>query len=741
MRSMFGRFGRWALLALAFAGGNAAATIYTWNGSAGAHWGTAANWTPNGVPASGDQVVFPSNGANRAMINDLPAGTVLSFTSNSGGGYSVSGNAVSATGQMVINAPVFNTLLVAGGSLNVQTTLNVGLDAGPHVVYLAGTLNGPLSGTGQVISWATLPGVHPFSGIFRTNNHTSSIANVVMPAATLSVFGQVYAAGAVFGPAVIPANNLHDGGYLDVRRGVLRIGGFSVESGPGIFTSPNGMRFEIAGSTPGSHGQVRVQGTVAFVATSLNVTLVAPYLPAMGQVFVLVDNDGTDPISGTFAGRPEGSTVTLGGVYPFRLSYVGGDGNDITLTSLSGAPPATVTLETGTNACQGLVVTVSPASATGTVTLYANGSTVPLGSAPIVAGKAYFTATGIADGTVLVADYNSADGANGPAASNSLVYTSTAFPPRAITDLNGDGRSDILWHNASTGMLHRMLMNGLTITSQGGVYQEPDTAWAVIGDADFNGDGVADVLWRNAVTGQVYLMVMGAGGVTGGQIIHTEPNAAWQVVATPDLDGDGKADLVWWNSTTGQQYLMLMDGVAIKQQGMGHAEPNTQWRIAASGSFYGGCREQVVWRNQQTGAVYLQRLTPSSSAPLATTFDPNVYVESDTGWRVIAARDYDGDGKADLVYRHASSGTVWAILMDGKTVKGNGGLYQVPLEWSVAAFGDYNGDGKPDLLFHNQLDGRVHMALMNGRAVTTEGTFVVVPDLSWRIMGPPEYAP
>jgi hypothetical protein len=54
-------------------------------------------------------------------------------------------------------------------------------------------------------------------------------------------------------------------------------------------------------------------------------------------VFLLIDNDGTDAISGTFNGLPEGATVNVG-PYPFRVSYVGETGNDVTLTSLSGDP-------------------------------------------------------------------------------------------------------------------------------------------------------------------------------------------------------------------------------------------------------------------------------------------------------------------------------------------------------------------------------------------------------------------
>jgi hypothetical protein len=46
----------------------------------------------------------------------------------------------------------------------------------------------------------------------------------------------------------------------------------------------------------------------------------------------LIDNDGTDDVNGTFAGLPEGAMVDVGD-RPFRLTYAGGSGNDVTIAS------------------------------------------------------------------------------------------------------------------------------------------------------------------------------------------------------------------------------------------------------------------------------------------------------------------------------------------------------------------------------------------------------------------------
>jgi hypothetical protein len=37
-----------------------AGTSYTWTGMASKDWATALNWSPSGVPSSGDNVTIPS---------------------------------------------------------------------------------------------------------------------------------------------------------------------------------------------------------------------------------------------------------------------------------------------------------------------------------------------------------------------------------------------------------------------------------------------------------------------------------------------------------------------------------------------------------------------------------------------------------------------------------------------------------------------------------------------------------
>jgi hypothetical protein len=55
------------------------------------------------------------------------------------------------------------------------------------------------------------------------------------------------------------------------------------------------------------------------------------YTPKQGQTFTIIDNQGTQPVQGTFKNLPEGATFDQNGIL-FKITYKGGDGNDVVLT-------------------------------------------------------------------------------------------------------------------------------------------------------------------------------------------------------------------------------------------------------------------------------------------------------------------------------------------------------------------------------------------------------------------------
>lgn len=89
---------------------------------------------------------------------------------------------------------------------------------------------------------------------------------------------------------------------------------------------------EIGGTTACSgYDQTPVTGTVTLTNPTLNVSLYGGFVPTVGQAYTIINNDSNDAVVGTFNGLAEGAAFTVTGV-TYRISYVGGDGNDVVLT-------------------------------------------------------------------------------------------------------------------------------------------------------------------------------------------------------------------------------------------------------------------------------------------------------------------------------------------------------------------------------------------------------------------------
>ena len=89
------------------------------------------------------------------------------------------------------------------------------------------------------------------------------------------------------------------------------------------------LDIRLNGTNVGEYGKLVASGDV-----SLNYGNLVPsagFNPQPGQVFTIVEKTSPGAITDAPFG-PEGTVTTLNGM-PFRISYVGGDGNDVTLTA------------------------------------------------------------------------------------------------------------------------------------------------------------------------------------------------------------------------------------------------------------------------------------------------------------------------------------------------------------------------------------------------------------------------
>src|SRR6266850_8559239 len=147
------------------------------------------------------------------------------------------------------------------------------------------------------------------------------------------------------------------------------------------------------------------------------------------------------------------------------------------------------------------------------------------------------------------------------------------------------------------------------------------------------------------LSGQWYINIhTGAnpGGEIRGQVVRV-----WG-----DFSGDGRADLLWRNSSTGENYFYPMNGTAIGAgEGYVRTVADQSWRIQGYGDFNGDGRADVLWRNAVTGENYVYFMDGTSIAG-----EGFLRTVADLNWKVAAIGDFDGDGKDDILWRNQSTG-------------------------------------------------------------------------------------
>jgi hypothetical protein len=304
---------------------------------------------------------------------------------------------------------------------------------------------------------------------------------------------------------------------------------------------------------------------------------------------------------------------------------------------------------------------------------------------------------------------------------------------RAHADFDGDGRSDVLWRNAATGANYAYFMNGPSIASEGHLREVASQAWQIAGIGDFDGDGKADILWRNSSTGENYVHFMNGSVIASEGHIRTVADQNWQVAGVGDFDGDGKQDILWRYAITGENYIFPMNGLTINAgEGYLRTVGDTSWQVVGVADFDGDGKSDILWRNTLSGQNYVYPMDGLAIKPTEG------YLRSvpDAAWQVKAVGDFDGDRKADIVWRNSGSGENYLYPMDGRRIKPTEGYLRAvrDLSWQIVAAADYDGDGKTDLLWRNSSTGENYLYLMDGTTIKpSEGYLRSVPDMQWNV--------
>jgi hypothetical protein len=171
------------------------------------------------------------------------------------------------------------------------------------------------------------------------------------------------------------------------------------------------------------------------------------------------------------------------------------------------------------------------------------------------------------------------------------------------------------------------------------------------------------------------------------------------------------------NSATLALTMPLVAGFrAAKVQTMG---------LMVSGDFDGGGKADVLWRNAKTGgnAIWLSGNRATQRGVNAVT---------DLSWVAAGVGDFDGNGHADILWRNTSSGAN-AIWLDGRKATQRAVSAQSSTAWEVAGIGDFDGNGRADILWRNS-DSGANVIWKSGLSSSAQSV-KAVPDTNWVVAG------
>jgi autotransporter-associated beta strand protein len=364
----------------------------SWTGAVDTTWNNAGNWTGGGPPLSIDTAVFNSAFTNQPNVTisrlvgslHMATGVAQNVTISSSAAQILTIDGVGGTGILIDNASAFTLTITARVGLDASQTWT---NNSGNLFTVSGATLGlgedntlVVNGTGNTLISAVTDGAGMGSSIIKDGSGTLTLTapnaysggTTVIGGGTLLVNNTVGSGTGDGDVTVTGAGTTLGGTGIISERVTVNIGANIAPGNGGHTTSV--LTVGAVTLSPGANFLVDINGTAVgtgydrliqtaagnntFVITNSNLVVTVGTTLSVGQTFLIGQRTAGGAINGTFAGVPQGGTVTGSDGSVFTVSYTGGNGNDIVLTVIqASAVPEPGTWIGGALAIAGLAFT------------------------------------------------------------------------------------------------------------------------------------------------------------------------------------------------------------------------------------------------------------------------------------------------------------------------------------------------------------------------------------------------